>query len=113
MNAQPEVQTRDDASSLVQQAQAHLDMARYSPAMELAERAETLADTDGVRAHALAVIAACHHRLDRYAQSIEVGLQAVRLWHELGDLAGESSVRSTIARVLILTGDLTEALDEG
>ncbi len=113
MDAQAEVETRDDASSLVQQAQAHLDMARYTPAMELAVRAEALAVAPGVRAHALAVIAACHHRMDRYAQSIEVGLQAVRLWHEIGDLAGESSARSTIARVLILTGDLTESLDEG
>ncbi|WP_157441261.1 GGDEF domain-containing protein [Actinoplanes awajinensis] len=113
MNAQPVIETMDDAASMVLQAQEHLDMARYTPAMELAVRAETLAGTPAVRAHALAVISACHHRLDRYAQSIEVGLQAVRLWHELGDLAGESSARSTIARVLILTGDLTESLDEG
>lgn len=113
MNQQPEVETSDDASVLVQQAQEHLDMARYAPAMDLAVRAEELAEEPCVRAHALSVIAACHHRMDRYAESIDVGLQAVRLWHELGDLAGESSARSNIARVLILTGDLTESLDEG
>ena len=109
MNAQPAI----GAQELAQRAQAHLDMAEYAPAMELAVQAEAMADTPRVRAAALAVIAGCHHRLARYAESIEVGLQAVRLWHDLGDLAGEASARATIARVLILTGDLAEALDEG
>jgi diguanylate cyclase len=113
VNAQPAIGAPDDASSLARRAQAHLDMAEYAPAMELAVRAEAMADTPRVRAAALAVIAGCHHRLARYAESIEIGLQAVRLWHDLGDLAGEASARATIARVLILTGDLAEALDEG
>ena len=116
VDAQLAIGARDDASSLVEQAQAHLQMADNGQAMALAARAEALAEVSQDRrvlATARSIISACHQRLDRYAESIQVGVEAVRLWHDLGDLSGESMARSTIARVLILTGDLNEALDEG
>jgi diguanylate cyclase (GGDEF)-like protein len=105
----------DDALSMAQRAQQHLDMAEYADARALAVRAEAIARPAGDQralATALSVITGCYHRLDDYAASMDVGMQAVHLWHELGDPAQESMTRAIIARVLILTGDLSEALDE-
>jgi len=110
------VDTYDDALSIAQRAQKHLDMSEYADAQALAGRAEALARPAGDQralATALSVIAGCHHRLDDYAASMDIGMQAIRLWQEIGDPAQESMTRSIITRVLTLTGDLDEALDEG
>jgi diguanylate cyclase (GGDEF)-like protein len=110
------VGTYDDVLSMAQRAQQHLDMAEYAQATSLAVRAEEIARAQGdqrARATALSVITGCHHRLDDYVASMDVGMKAIRLWHELGDPAQESMTRTIIARVLILTGDLAAALDEG
>jgi diguanylate cyclase len=110
------VDTYDDALSLAQRAQKHLDMSEYADAKELAGRAEAMARRTGDQralATALSVMTGCYHRLDDYPASMDIGLQAVRLWRDLDNPAQESMTRSIIARVLILTGNLTEALDEG
>ncbi|MET0494726.1 MAG: GGDEF domain-containing protein [Actinoplanes sp.] len=116
MGTEAAVGTYDDALSMARRAQQHLDMAEYVQAKSLAVRAEELARSDGDQralATALSVITGCLHRLDDYVASMEVGMQAIRLWHELDDPAQESMTRTIIARVLILTGDLAAALDEG
>jgi len=116
MGTEAAVDTYDDVLSLAHRAQGHLDMAEYAQAKSLAFRAEEIARSEGDRralATALSVITGCHHRLDDYVASMDVGMQAIRLWHELGDSAQESMTRTIIARVLILTGDLADALEEG
>jgi diguanylate cyclase len=115
MATEAAVGTYDDALSLAQRAQTHLDMAEYGQAKSLAVRAEEMARSNGDQralATALSVITGCCHRLDDYVASMDVGMQAIRLWHELDDPAQESMTRTIIARVLILTGDLADALDE-
>jgi diguanylate cyclase (GGDEF)-like protein len=116
METEAVVGTYDDALSMAQRAQKHLDMSEYEDAKALAVRAEAMARSAGDQralATALSVITGCYHRLDDYVASMDVGMQAIRLWRDLDDAAQESMTRSIIARVLILTGDLAEALDEG
>jgi diguanylate cyclase len=92
MDTGASVGTFDDALSMAQRAQQHLDMAEYADAQALAARAEAIARRAGDQralATALSVITGCYHRLDDYAASMDVGMQAVHLWHELGDPAQE------------------------
>ena len=77
-----------------------------------AAEAARAAGDDRALAGALTLLAAALHRTDEYARSMETGLHALRLWQTIGDAAGESTVRSTLSRVLVLVGDMDEALQE-
>lgn len=98
---------------LLQRGQEALDAGHFVTARALADGAvETARDERGL-ATALTLLAAARHRTDEYADSLRAGLRALKLWRALGDTVGESTVRSTLSRVLILVGDMDQALEEG
>jgi diguanylate cyclase len=99
--------------SIVEQARARFAGAAWGDAHTLAAEAVVAAGADTrIRAEALSLLAACEHRLDDYAAAMDTAVRAIDLWRELGDPGGEAGVRATVARVLILTGDMDEALQE-
>ncbi|MEU4690101.1 tetratricopeptide repeat-containing diguanylate cyclase [Actinoplanes sp. NPDC023714] len=98
--------------TLLHSGRQALDAGHFATARVMAEEAVRTAGDDFALAGALTLLAAALHRTDAYAEGLATGTRALRLWHELGDQRGESLTRSTLSRILVLAGDMDEALGE-
>lgn len=99
--------------TLLRRGQEALDAGHFATAKVMAAGAVEAAGDERGLAGALTLLATALHRTDEYADSLETGLRALKLWRALSDTVGESEVRSTLSRVLILVGDMDQALLEG
>ena len=102
-------------SELLLQAQEQLDRCDGRNARLLANRVLTLArstEDGGTQARALAILAVCGRMEDRYPEGLAAGLTAVELSRAAGDLATEACARSSVARILLVTGETEEAVKE-
>jgi diguanylate cyclase (GGDEF)-like protein len=101
----------EDPAAVLRRAQDHLDRSEPTLAKDLVLSVDESADP-AVRARALSILARCHQMLDEYAEGMTVAGQALALCQTLEDRAGEAVVRAIVARMLIATGDIGDALVE-
>ncbi len=89
-------------------------LGRYDDALPAGEEGLKLAREDGdpgLRAYALSMITHPLFGLGLLERGIEANTEAVELYGQIGDLAGQASAEGNLAACYQLTGDLEAALE--
>ena len=110
---EPTVAGRSSPAQLIRRSRDRLRRSDPDGAQQLAAEAVTLATDDpAAHAEALAIIAMCFRLRDEYADALGVAQESAVLGRAAGAPAIEARARSEVARVLLSTGETSEALDE-
>jgi diguanylate cyclase len=96
-------------AQLIRLSRTRLSVSDPDGAQELAT---TAAADPATRAEALAIIAMCHRLRDEYPDALSTAQAAAELARAGAGQAIEGRARSEVARVLLATGETSEALDE-